>query len=137
MGTNKELLNCPFCGGEAKIHDNACGRFWLSCKDKYCCESTTEESEEEAIKAWNTRATTTEVKVDVEKLVEFAKGVKKDFVNMSQSYNAHEITDMWNMMCEQLGGEIEHILTQSSQKSKTSVDECLTGRDGEKWIEEV
>ena len=33
---------------------------------------------------------------------EEAKRVKSDFVNMSQTYNGYEITDMWNMMCDQL-----------------------------------
>lgn len=33
---------------------------------------------------------------------EDAKKIKSDFVNMSQTYNGYEITDMWNMMCDQL-----------------------------------
>lgn len=57
-GTNgSDLLNCPFCGGEAELyttvptHDG----FWCCiCRD--CGASTSFGSEAEAIAAWNTRA---------------------------------------------------------------------------------
>lgn len=40
--------------------------------------------------------------------LEKAKKIKCDFVNMSQYYNGYEITDMWNMMCEQLFQDLEN-----------------------------
>lgn len=40
--------------------------------------------------------------------LENAKKIKCDFVNMSQYYNGYEITDMWNMMCEQLFNELSN-----------------------------
>lgn len=36
-----------------------------------------------------------------------AKSIKSEFVNMSQTYNGYEITDMWNMMCDQLFDQLE------------------------------
>jgi len=40
---------------------------------------------------------------------EGAKKIKSDFVNMGQTYNGHEITSMWNMMCDQLFDEIDQM----------------------------
>lgn len=47
-----ELLNCPFCGGEAEFATS--DRHWIWCKNcgvetEYCYET------DDAIKAWNTR----------------------------------------------------------------------------------
>lgn len=39
-----------------------------------------------------------------------AKKVKCEFVNMSQHYNGHEITDMWNMMVDQLFDSMDPVL---------------------------
>ena len=55
------LLNCPFCGGEAKICDGYIEEFLKTEYMKYVkcnyCKASTKLyfSEEEAIKAWNTR----------------------------------------------------------------------------------
>lgn len=55
------LLPCPFCGGEArlrKVIDNCfveCGKCWAHGPNVLGCEKT----EEEAIEAWNRRATCT------------------------------------------------------------------------------
>lgn len=54
-----KLLNCPFCGGEAKVahYSNGWDEWWrIICKG--CNISQTgsyKTTEEEAIKAWNTR----------------------------------------------------------------------------------
>lgn len=52
-----ELKPCPFCGGEAEIVNN--GYFVdVSCKDHRCrgwAESLMNNTEEEAIEAWNRR----------------------------------------------------------------------------------
>lgn len=53
---NKELKNCPFCGGEAKL-SNVLGRAGVICKD---CQAEMrgylDMTEEEVIEAWNRRA---------------------------------------------------------------------------------
>ena len=57
-----ELLQCPFCGGEAEIHPsddwdvNLTGATYFAWCDK--CETRGDyyNTEAEAIKAWNTRA---------------------------------------------------------------------------------
>ena len=53
---NKELLPCPFCGGEAALAYGVYDR-WIFCKK--CGASTKQyETNEEAIAAWNTRTNT-------------------------------------------------------------------------------
>lgn len=51
--TNKELLPCPFCGGEAKIRTFFSGRF-VRCD---CCYASADvqDTKSKAIAAWNTR----------------------------------------------------------------------------------
>ena len=61
-----EIKNCPFCGGEAIIDMDVQEDYYVSCKKQNCygyVEPDGEfgyvniefETEEEAIKAWNTR----------------------------------------------------------------------------------
>lgn len=53
---NEELKPCPFCGGEAELHDNPEGdTFFVMCAS---CDASTEASTTSAgaIKPWNTRA---------------------------------------------------------------------------------
>lgn len=53
-----ELLPCPFCGGEARLHDNIIG-FSIFCANDDCdiiAATGTMETKEVAIEAWNTRA---------------------------------------------------------------------------------
>lgn len=56
MMANKELLPCPFCGGEAELVSTFFGRF-IRCK---MCRSMVKanDTNEEAINAWNTRTHT-------------------------------------------------------------------------------
>lgn len=54
------LLPCPFCGGPAEIwnaHQNPKRTAWIACMGR-CCVLVSKEHEttEEAIQAWNTRA---------------------------------------------------------------------------------
>ena len=53
---NKELLSCPFCGGEGAIRTTHWGCFIL-CED---CRTSIgiKDTEKEAINAWNTRTHT-------------------------------------------------------------------------------
>ena len=53
---NKELLPCPFCGGEAEMVSTNYGRF-IRCE---MCKAMVKayDTNEEAIKAWNTRTNT-------------------------------------------------------------------------------
>lgn len=65
-----KLLNCPFCGGEAKIatYDwgNSVKEYWIYCNP--CdCASGRYHSKEEVINAWNTRTPMANI---VEKLEE-------------------------------------------------------------------
>ena len=50
---NKELLPCPFCGGEAEINGIS-EVHYISCKNCYA-ETRVYGSKAEAINAWNTR----------------------------------------------------------------------------------
>jgi Lar family restriction alleviation protein len=58
--SEKKLLDCPFCGGEARFSTEDGN--WINCKS---CGAETDyfEQREEAIKAWNTR-------VPMQKIVE-------------------------------------------------------------------
>ena len=51
--SNKELLPCPFCGGEADI-EGISEIHYISCKNCYA-ETRTYGSKGEAINAWNKR----------------------------------------------------------------------------------
>ena len=56
MMDSKILLACPFCGwGKPFIFDTGDDPFWVECPDCYA-EGPTEDTADEAIKAWNTRA---------------------------------------------------------------------------------
>lgn len=69
--SEKKLLSCPFCGGEATIHCNKVlskGEYkriyGVMCKKPYCCYIPPKYyTKEEAIEKWNTR-------VPMQKIVE-------------------------------------------------------------------
>lgn len=54
MCNNTELKPCPFCGGNAEMKSYT--MFWVVCDD-CLSETTVYSTEEEAIEAWNRRAT--------------------------------------------------------------------------------
>jgi hypothetical protein len=60
--SEKKLLPCPFCGGEAETCKNFEGLWYVWCK-KCWCKTTTNTSEKFAIVRWNTR-------VPMQKIVE-------------------------------------------------------------------
>ena len=50
-----ELKKCPFCGGEAEVHQTySIDVYWCKCND---CNAETEpaNTEEDAVEAWNRR----------------------------------------------------------------------------------
>ena len=53
-----EILDCPFCGGEAEVESQSCG--WrVACQSIECATQgpwPTDCTEAEALTAWNTRA---------------------------------------------------------------------------------
>lgn len=54
----RELLHCPFCGGEANVVTNGNGFFNVSCQNEECCGYATflkYSTKSIAIKRWNTR----------------------------------------------------------------------------------
>ena len=54
----KKLLNCPFCGGEAKYSDNELEHYGLDVPGVECVECYTRNfanTKDEAIEAWNGR----------------------------------------------------------------------------------
>lgn len=56
--SNKELLPCPFCGGEADIHtyeDMLTDKNYTEVVCGYCGVGTKGDTQSEAIDAWNTR----------------------------------------------------------------------------------
>ena len=56
-----ELLNCPFCGGEAELwrsNETHKRKAWIACMGRCAVLITSEhKTDEEARDAWNTRAT--------------------------------------------------------------------------------
>lgn len=58
---SETLLNCPFCGGEAKVYDGqvVCTNCWSGS----ACENTTEK----AIEKWNTRKPIDKIVEELEK----------------------------------------------------------------------
>lgn len=56
MSELKTLRKCPFCGGEAEVEKSGSGVFdtwYVTCLS--CCASVWENTEAEAVEAWNTR----------------------------------------------------------------------------------
>ena len=55
---NKGLKSCPFCGGTSLIidYDIDEGGWYISCDNIRCNCSILQDTEEEAIRAWNRRA---------------------------------------------------------------------------------
>lgn len=63
-----ELLPCPFCGGEAKLHHNLLtDKFKVWCS-KCDCRTDVYSDKEEAIRKWNTRK-------PMERILERLKGI--------------------------------------------------------------
>ena len=55
---SQALLNCPFCGGEAEIHEPFVKSFWfVACSNYDMCGTCgpDRETRSAAIEAWNTR----------------------------------------------------------------------------------
>lgn len=52
-----ELEKCPFCGGEVILEVNTLSQYFFSCNgcNLIACFSGKEETEAEAIEAWNRR----------------------------------------------------------------------------------
>ncbi len=53
---NNELKSCPFCGGEARIEDNAFTDAFFIMRERCHTTSDVYSTKNEAIEAWNTRA---------------------------------------------------------------------------------
>jgi len=49
-----ELKPCPFCGKKAKVSNGWTGIVWCECSDDDC-PAILQDTEEDAIAAWNTR----------------------------------------------------------------------------------
>ena len=57
IALNKTLLDCPFCGNQAKLVPECLGHWEITCTN-CACVSQSEDSKEKAITAWNTRSPT-------------------------------------------------------------------------------
>lgn len=86
--SDKKLLPCPFCGGEARFSTEAGN--WINCKS---CGAETDyfEQREEAINAWNTR-------VPMERIVERLEDVR---VLATQNACLNDVErECYNVYCE-------------------------------------
>ena len=85
---NEDLKPCPFCGGEAvcdTVKPNDCNNYVVSCLSQEGCAGAiyipdAYYSEQEAIKAWNTRPS-----LSVEEIEEVVKDKMSEFWIISQS----------------------------------------------------
>lgn len=50
-----KLKLCPFCGSKGKIITGSFGEKWGQCQNKHCVSHCWQRTEQQAIKAWNTR----------------------------------------------------------------------------------
>ena len=62
-----KLLNCPFCGGEAR--NESCGNYWVKCA-KCGSRGSVKNTKKEAINQWNTRTPIVNIVEKLEELKE-------------------------------------------------------------------
>lgn len=86
-----KLLECPFCGGEAKVSKNGAG-----CYQVYCCNCESRQyayahkTEEEAIEQWNTRKPMERIVEQLEESMNEAKNLWDDDEYYTGQANAYE-----------------------------------------------
>lgn len=79
-----KLLNCPFCGGEAR--NESCGNYWVKCA-KCGSRGSVKNTEKEAINQWNTRTPMANI---LEKLEESQERYD-DVAFMEMNTNGHAL----------------------------------------------
>ncbi len=77
-----KLLPCPFCGGKAKLYENqiVCGKCY--------CGTGFEDTQEDAIKLWNTRKPIDAVVAELER---FERKSTDDYLGTDQQYDLGEM----------------------------------------------
>lgn len=94
------LRECPFCGGEANFLKNGAGCFQVYCDN---CEvrqyAYAHKDKEEAIEAWNNRATEAEIRAKA--IEEFAEKLKENIYPMSHGLGVHDIDRIADQLKEE------------------------------------
>ena len=96
-----KLLNCPFCGGEAR--NESCGNYWVKCT-KCGSRGSVKNTEKEAINQWNTRKPMANI---VEKLEEEKGKVVIDGKKMYQEDYFIDIDKAINIVKQEINNGLE------------------------------
>jgi hypothetical protein len=101
MTDTLNLLPCPFCGGEAQIHENSYDAFWALCDG--CGLATSETgvaTREEASLRWNTRAPVSQGEIRFTK-EEWADHILANFKTEDNRTKAEEWEASYAMLFKQ------------------------------------
>lgn len=100
------LLPCPFCGHKAtlmqtdqQLEDLLTLKFWVKCGNDYCTGKTMQETEEQAVEAWNKRVIFGGSRIG--KTI----AIKEEPVNTHQAQKATGIDSRW-LKKEALAGRL-------------------------------
>lgn len=90
-----KLLNCPFCGGKARLEFDAIGKgkylYSVSCADECVTQNRYYDTAEEAIKAWNTRKPMERIIERLETLAEKHMSNSEKAAELGKAYEKHMI----------------------------------------------
>ena len=101
-----ELKKCPFCGGKADTYSSIRGFWSVDCESNECITHTmvtNYDTREEAIEAWNNRATEAEIRAKA--IDEFAEKLKKYTYGRTNGVYVEIPLYILDEIAEQLKGE--------------------------------
>lgn len=85
------LEPCPFCGSTAIVQNNFGREYWVQCDDMECgsTDGKLYDGPNEAIAAWNKRASPPAAPVDAQRWIEIGKAVERACRELPDGFDLH------------------------------------------------